>query len=384
MHYDFGQTISRLGTSSSKWEKYNGTEILPFWVADMDFAVAPEIQQALFDRLAHPIYGYTRASDTLVEAIVAHARTHYDWTIQADWLVWLPGVVSGLSAACRAYLSGGDQLLINPPIYHHFFQVHDASQNELLQVPLVKVDDRWTYDIDSIARAMTEKTRLLLLCSPHNPVGTVFTAAELRALVELAAAYDAIVVSDEIHCDLVLNEAVAHTPTALAAGDYSDRVVTLMSQSKTFNLAGMNCSFAIIPDARLREKFQAACDEVLPPLGTLALVSAEAAFSKGEPWRRSLINQLRTNLALIAERLDPISGLKLERCDATYLAWIDATGLRLNDPHEFFEQHGVGFSSGQQFGQPGYLRMNFACPEAMLIDGLDRIERAVKSPGSLA
>jgi len=379
MQYDFDRTIPRHDTASVKWDKYRNTDILPFWVADMDFAIAPEIHSALLERLQHPIFGYTHAPDELVEAFLAHLEAIYGWPVSEDWLVWIPGVVAALSASCRAFLQPGDQVMTHPPIYHHFLQVHDSAQNELLRVPLHKNADRWTYDLDAMASAMTPEVRMVMLCSPHNPTGTVFTSDELQAVVSLATQHGAVVVSDEIHCGLVLNEATQHVPTALACSDKSAQIITLMSQSKTFNLAGMNSSCAIIADPTLREKFRAACFEVVPHTGTLQYTSAQAAFEKGEPWRQALLSYLRENYQLLQDQLNGYEGIVVERCDATYLAWINISSLALDDPPRFFEQHGVGFSAGEQFGDADYVRMNFACPHSVLSEGIRRIQAAVKS-----
>ncbi len=384
--YDFDTLISRKDTASLKWDKYRNTDVLPFWVADMDFAIAPEIQIALSQRMQHPIYGYTSAPDGLVEALSAHLTSLYQWDIQPDWLVWVPGVVTALSACTRAYLVPGDQLMTNTPIYHHFFQVHNAAENELLRVPLQKKDDRWTYDLTAIEAALTDKTRMLMLCSPHNPTGTVFLEEELTAICALAAKHGTLVISDEIHCGLVLPGAPQHIPTALAVPEYSDSIVTLMSQSKTYNLAGLNCSFAIIPNEDLREKFRQACVEVVPFVSTFAFESALAAFRDGEPWRQSLLVYLKSNYTALATEIDAIPGLKVERCDATYLAWIDATELagskNIENTQLFFEQHGVGLSGGEQFGQQHFLRFNFACPRSTLEEGIRRMKKAVASLSS--
>lgn len=378
MQYNFDQSISRKDTASAKWDKYRNTDILPFWVADMDFAIAPEIQEALVQRMSHPIFGYTVASDELVDALKAHLLQIYGWSVHPDWLVWMPGVVPALSTCCRAFLQPGDQVMTHTPIYHHFFHVHDEKNNELLQVPLHKVDDRWTMDLDAMAAVMTPATRMIMLCSPHNPSGTVFTTEELNNLMTLAAEHNAIVVSDEIHAGLVLNRDTPHVPTAHASPQHADSVVTLMSQSKTFNLAGMNCSFAIISNPELRERFAAAKVSVVPGVGALSYASAQAAFTSGEPWRQALLDYLRGNYAYLKKEIDTIPGIQLQRCDATYLAWIDASELALNHVADYLEQHGVGLSSGEQFGQPGFVRLNFACPRSMLEDGVSRIRQALE------
>ena len=377
MNYDFDTVISRENTGSMKWEAYGGRDVLPFWVADMDFAIAPEITAALKARMEHPIFGYTVASDELFDALTQHLVTEFDWRIEREWVVWVPGVVSALSACCRAYLKPGDHTMIHPPIYHHFFTVHDQQTQTLIEVPLVKRDDRWTYDLAAIEQAITAETRMMMLCTPHNPTCTVFEVEELRAVCALAEQHDIIVVSDEIHNELILNQSVRHVPTVKAVPDYQHKIVTLMSQSKTYNLAGMNCAYAIIPDPVLRKQYSDACFEVMPGVTTLAYESARAAFESGGPWRAALLDYLRDNYTLVADTLNAVPGLSVERCDATYLAWIDATGLGLNDAAAFFEERGVGLSGGEQFGQSGFVRLNFACPRAMLQTGLDRMVEAV-------
>jgi len=375
--HDFDTVIPRDGTASLKWDRYAGRDVLPFWVADMDFQVAPVIQEALLERIQHPIYGYTLPPTGLAEAVISHLSAEYDWSVEADWIVWLPGVVPGLAAACRAFCSTGEEALVNPPIYHHFFDSHEAPRQRLIEVPLQQIGQRRTYDIEAMRAACTDQTRLLMLCSPHNPVGTVFTAEELAEIGELGIERDLIVVSDEIHCDLVLDETVHHVPTALACPALAPRLITLMSASKTFNIAGLNCSFAIIADKALRARFAAGCRNLVPPVPPLAYAATRAAYASGQGWRRQLITYLQGNLALLAERVADMPGLTLLPLQATYLAWIDATALGLDDPQAFFEEQGVGLSNGQQFGQSGYLRLNFACPRSMLDAGLSRMAKAL-------
>jgi len=377
MNYDFDAVYDRRNTGSIKWDKYQGQDVIPLWVADMDFAIAPEIQQALSDRLKHPVFGYTKASDVLYDNLLVHLHNSYSWEVQRDWIVWIPGVVPAMAAAIRAYVPDGTDIITNPPIYHHFFQVHNPEKHKLVKVPLIVKDGRWTYDLDAMSKAACSDTSAFLLCSPHNPTGTLFTSSELAQVCEIAASCQAVVVSDEIHCDLVLSEQNSHIPTAIAAGQYSKSVVTLMSASKTYNLAGLNCSYAIIENEQLREKFIKACEEVVPLVGSLAYAATEAALGQAEPWRRQLLDYLRDNFKYLQQSFSAIDGMELQPLEATYLAWIDASNLGLNDTCGFFEQHGVGFSSGEQFGQPHYLRLNFACPRATLEEAVNRIQKAV-------
>lgn len=375
--YDFDTVLSRQGTSSLKWERYAGRDILPFWVADMDFAVAPPIQRALQARLQHPLYGYTVAPDGLAAAVIRHLSDEFGWSVKPEWLVWISGVVPGLAASCRAFCGNGEEVLVNPPIYHHFFHSHESPRQRLIEVPLQTVGQRRTYDVDAMRAACTDATRLVMLCSPHNPTGTVFTADELHAVGALCEERDLILVSDEIHCDLVLDRDVRHIPTAVACPDLSSRLITLMSASKTFNIAGLNCSFAVIADETLRERFKLGCRSIVPPVPSLAFEATRAAYAEGGEWRRQLLEYLRENLRLVATQIADIPGLELRPLQATYLAWIDVSALGLHDARTWFEEHGVGLSAGEQFGQAGYVRLNFACPRAMLAEGLERIKKAV-------
>lgn len=375
--YDFDHVPSREGTNSMKWDKYGDRDVLPFWVADMDFAAAPPIVEALEERVRHPIYGYTIAPPELDDAVVAHLANEYGWSVDPEWFVYLPGVVCGLAAACRAYVGAGEAVMTNPPIYHHFFDAHQPEHHHLLEVPLIRRGGRWTWDIDAMREAMTPTTRLLTLCTPHNPVGTVFTRDEIRELMQLADAHDLTVVSDEIHADLVIDPDVRHVPTARACPELAERVVTLISASKTWNIAGANCSVAIIQDEARRDAFKAACVSTVPVITPFAYTATLAAYRDGGPWRAALLDYLHANYQLIEERIGRIDGLRLDPLQATYLAWIDATALDLNHAQQWFEERGVGLSSGEQFGQPGYVRLNFACPRARLAEGLDRMARAV-------
>lgn len=376
---DFDTVISRADTSSLKWDLYRDQDILPFWVADMDFAVAEPIQAALEARLAHGIYGYTLAPQGMSDAVIAHLKNEYDWQVDPSWIVWLPGVVTGLAVCCRAFCPDGHEIVVNPPIYHHFFDSHEVARQEVVRVPLKRENDRWTYDMDAIKAAFTDKTSLMMMCSPHNPTGTVFKPEELQALAQLCEAHDVIMVSDEIHCDLVIDRTAKHYPTAAAAPDMADRTVTLMSGSKTWNLAGLNCSFAIIPDEQRRKQFQLSAKSIVPMVPPLAYTATLAAYRDAQPWRQDLLDYLAGNLAYINETLGETPGLVVEPMQATYLAWIDATALGLDDTKGFFEQHGVGLSSGEQFGQPQYVRLNFACPRATLEEGVRRMQAAVAS-----
>jgi len=377
--FDFDQVLSRKDTASMKWDKYRNQDILPFWVADMDFEVAPVIQQALQERLKHPVFGYTVAPDGLFEAVQKHLVAEYKWSIDPDWVVWIPGVVAGLAASCRAFCSDGGEILVNPPIYHHFYDSHLDDRQTLTKVPLHKVGGRWTYDFVAMEQAINANTKVFLMCTPHNPTGTVFTQEELQQAAALCKKHGVIMISDEIHCDLVIDAESEHVPTAMAVPDYTDHMVTLMSGSKTWNIAGLNCSFAIISDEGLREKFRAACQSIVPMVPPLAYEATRVAYADGGPWRQELLCYLAGNYEYLKQEFASIKGMSLEPIQATYLAWVDATELGLDDTQGFLEKHGVGLSSGEQFGQDQFVRINFACPRATLKEGVDRIRKAVES-----
>ncbi len=376
---DFDTVTSRKNTASLKWDKYRDQDILPFWVADMDFKLAEPIQKAVEERVSHGVFGYTVAPDGLSDAIIAHLQNEYQWQVDPSWIVWLPGVVTGLAISCRAFCNDGDEIMVNPPIYHHFYDSHEVDRHQVVRVPLCRKEDRWTYDFAAMEAAFTDKTKLMMMCSPHNPTGTVFTSDELQSLAALCKKNNVIMISDEIHCDLVIDKSAKHHPTAAACPDMADNIVTLMSGSKTWNIAGLNCSFAIIKNAALRDQFRAASQSIVPIVPPLAYVATQAAYQEAGPWRAELLEYLAANYAYLQTELGAVPGLKVESIQATYLAWIDATELGLDDTQGFFEEHGVGLSSGEQFGQPNYIRLNFACPRETLVKGVERMKAAVST-----
>lgn len=382
MKYDFSTLIDRRQSDSFKWDRYRGTDILPFWVADMDFAVAPEIIGAVRQRLEHPVFGYATAPEGLAAAIRDSLLRDFDWEIDPSWLVWLPGVVPGLSASCRAFGDDGDEAIVFPPIYHHFLSVAQPARKKLVTVPLREQSDgSWHLDFDALEKSITSRSKLLLLCSPHNPVGKVFSHNELDQLGRIALAHDLIIVSDEIHCSLILDESKQHIPTARSCPAAAANIVTLMSPSKTFNLAGMNCSFAIIENPQMRKQFVQALHGVVPMVPATSFLAAEAAYRHGWDWHRQLLQTLRENHASLRKAVDAIPGIKMAPLEATYLAWLDVRELSLEAPQRYFEQAGVGLSDGLEFGKEGegFLRMNLACPKAILNKGIERMAMAVEA-----
>lgn len=376
---DFDTPVERRGTASSKWEKYRDRDILPLWVADMDFRAPAAVLTALHERVAHGVFGYTVAPPELAAAVCTWLAQDYGWTVAPDWLVWLPGLVTGLNVACRAVGEPGCGVLTATPVYPPFLSAPRYQDRQTVSVPLAYHHGRWDWDFARLEQAITPDTRLFLLCNPHNPVGRVFRRDELIQLAEIAERHDLIVCSDEIHCQLVLDTDKAHIPFATLDPAIAARTITLMAPSKTYNIAGLYCSFAIIPDARLRRRFEQAKAGIVPHINALAYTAALAAYQGGATWLTELLAYLRGNRDLLLQTLSTLPGLRVAPIEATYLAWIDATALELPDPAAYFEAHGLGFSDGRDFGNPGFVRCNFGCTRALLGEALTRLERSVRA-----
>lgn len=379
--FDFDRPIDRRSLPSEKWGRYAGRDVLPLWVADMDFAAPPAVIEALHRRIDHGVFGYTDAWPSLVEAVVDGLQRDHGWAIQPDWLVWLPGVVAGFNLACAIAGEPGDGVLTATPVYPPFLTAPANTGRVLQRVELVLRAGRWQWDWEALEAACTPSTRLLLLCSPHNPVGRVFDEAELRRLADFAARRDLLVCSDEIHCGLVLDPARPHRPLAALDEATARRTITLMAPSKTWNIPALYCAFAVIPDAALRRRYRHAMRGIVPHVNVLGMVAAEAAYRDGDGWRQALLAYLRGNRERVVAAVESLPGLAMTVPEATYLAWIDCRAMMaargVDNPTAFFEAAGVGLSDGAVFGAPGFLRLNFGCPRATLDEALARMARAL-------
>ncbi len=375
--YDFDNCPDRGNTDSVKTDRYAKSDILPMWVADMDYAVAPAITDAIRARIEHPVYGYTRVPTRLNDVVVERMQRLYDWTIKPEWLVWIPGVVAAVNIACRSAGDSQSQVLSPAVVYPHIPEAPRLNDRQLVDVPMALINDRWVMDLAWLVERRDSNDKMLLLCNPHNPGGSVYTREELTTLADHADAQDLIVVSDEVHCDLILEPGLQHIPIASLNPSIAQRSITLMAASKTFNLAGLGCSFAIIPNQGLRRRFRQASDGIVSHINLFGYQATLAAYEQGEDWHSRLLKYLRSNRDYLVETINKIRGLKLNRVDATYLAWIDVSELGLDDPHSFFEQAGIGMSPGRDFGDNGYMRLNFGCSKATLEEAVLRIRNAV-------
>lgn len=373
MRYDFDTVVDRCDTASDKWDRYAGRDVLPMWVADMDFRAPPAVLEALHARTDHGVFGYTNPPGELIEVTCAMLVDHYGWHVEPEWLVWLPGLVPGLHVACAAVGDDGDAVVTFTPIYPPFLHAPPRARRERIDVPLA--DATGAIDFDRLEAAITPRTRLVMLCSPQNPTGRVYGRDELERLAALCVRHDLVLCSDEVHCALILDPDRPHLPVAVLDGDIARRSITLLAPSKTYNIAGLGCSLAVIPDAALRRRFRAARAGFVPGVNTLGFSAALAAWRDCADWHAALIEYLRGNRERVQAAVEAHPALAMQRPAATYLAWIDARGLGTDDPAAAFEAAGLGLSDGREFGAPGFVRLNFGCPRATLDDGLARLAR---------
>ena len=379
-HFDLESIPDRKGTGSLKWEKYKNTDILPMWVADMDFPSPPEVKAALMKRVEHGIYGYTVPYTSVEDAVIDYMARSHRLKVEREWIVWMPGLVPALNTASRAFEKPGDAVMTNTPVYPPFLTAPEWQDKTLQSIPLVIEGDRYVFDFPAMEAAVTEKTKLFILCNPHNPVGRAWSRPELEELVDFCRRHELILISDEIHCDLLLYDDIQHH-TVLNVDDWCfDHALTLMAPSKTFNVPGLSCSFILIPNPALRLRFQRASRGMITEINCLGYVGCEAAYRHGGPWLKEVRKVIRGNYEhayrFIRENMPRIHMFPME---ATYLAWMDVRGLGLDRPELFFEEHGVGLSNGALFGAPGFLRLNIGCPRKMVDMALERMAKAYAS-----
>ncbi len=352
--------------------------ILPMYLADMDFASPPEIGEALARRVAEGAYGYGAVSSSLSQILVEQVAKKYQWRISSDELVFLPGLVSALAVVGRIARSLKSPILVPTPCYPPFTRSPGTMEAEVIRAPLLK--NEWRFDYDAFEHGVRRGARFLLLCNPHNPTGRVFSRAELEELAEWALSKRVTIVSDEIHCELVLDKTLVHTPIAALDTELRKNAITLLSPSKTYNLGGMSFAFAIIQDVHLREQFRAASADIVPKPNIFGFVAAEAAYRFGEPWRMRLLDQLRANRELISERLMPYGRLvQVNRPQATYLSWLDFSRCGWDNPSRVIREAGrLALGDGALFHAPECARLSFGAPTAVVEEALARIKAVLE------
>lgn len=377
MAFNFDQRIDRRHSDSLKWNKYSDRDVLPLWVADTDFRSPECIIEAIKNRADHGVFGYGGRPTGLMEAATARFEQRYQWKVEPEWIVVLPGVVSGLNLTVRALTQPDERSIAPSPIYPPFRGAAKLAEREQIHLPLTLQAGRWVVDLSQAPPLLNGKEKLLLLCNPQNPGGTVYRRDELEAQLAFARQHDLIVCSDEIHCDLLLEPGVQHIPFASLSEDAAQRSITLISPSKSFNIAGLGASLAIIPNAELRARFKQARYGIVPEVDILALVAAEAAWRGGDDWLDAQLAYLRISRDRLHAAVNALPGLTMARPEATYLGWIDCNGLDVASPALYFEKWGLGFSPGRDFGDDRFVRFNFGCTHATLEEALVRLRAAI-------
>jgi iduronate 2-sulfatase len=375
----FADCPDRHGSGSEKWDRYAGRDVLPVWVADMDFSAPPEVLAAIHHRVDHGVFGYTHEPPGFAEGLAAHLEQRHGWRVDPERIVGTPGVVTGLALTARLLADPDAEILTFTPVYAPFLSLPGLAERRCVRVPLVQHATAWTIDFEALEAAASPQSKLLWLCHPHNPTGTVFRRADLLKLADFAARHGITVVSDEIWSDLLLDEdhgGERHVPFASLDHPAARAAVTLVAASKTWNLAGLGCAAAILPTAEMRRRWRIAGGGLVPMVNPLGYAASIAAWTHGDPWRRRLIELLRHHRSLVQESVAATPGLSCVPAEATYLSWIDCRGTGCDDPQAACEAAGLGPSNGREFGAPGFIRINTGCPTPRLEEALRRLRRA--------
>lgn len=391
MEYDFESVLDRTGTDCLKWDHmafaFGRDDLLPMWVADMDFASPPEVVEALVNRARHGAYGYTMRPESFFEAIADWMLRRFNWSVNREWMVITPGVVPALHFAVQACCRPGDSVIVQPPVYYPFFAAAKANGCEVAHNPLTLRDGKYRMDLDGLSRILdtTPGARMLVLCSPHNPVGRVWEEDELKALEQVVLQRDLVVVSDEIHADLIL-PGHRQIPFSSLSPALAARTITCTAPSKTFNLAGLQVSTVMISDPGIRREFERAMSRAGLWLSNLfGIVAAETAYRNGEPWLTALLAHLHRNVLRLEKACGSELGpIRLIRPEGTYLAWLDCRDLGLTDEglRELVRVRArLGLDDGPVFGPggSGFQRINLACPSVLLEEGIQQLKRALEA-----
>ena len=383
--YNFDEIIDRTGTDCLKWDDNGSPDIHPMWVADMDFAVAPEIQAAMERRLRHPVYGYTFHGDGLLSAITSWVGRRYHWNIEKEWVEFSPGVVPALVMSILAYTNPGDRVLIMTPVYRPFYNSVRENGRVVVNYQLEKDENNYyTIDFDRLESQIDKRTKMIMMCNPHNPAGRVWTREELLKLADIAKRHDLIVVSDEIHADFIYS-GHQHISIASLSEDMANRTITAYAPSKTFNLAGLCQSYVVIPNPRLRDAYMAVYDGLDLGSNVFGMTALTAAYNEAEDWLDQLLVYLEANRDYAVNYIrENIPEIKVCSPEGTYLLWLDCAGLGLKneDLNQFFlKEAKLRMNMGYRFGEQAdtFMRLNIGCPRKLLEEGLARIEKAIKN-----
>ncbi|WP_238900015.1 PatB family C-S lyase [Clostridium sp. YIM B02500] len=366
---DFDEVINRKNTSCSKWDGQGG-DYIPLWVADMDFKSPKPIINAIIKRTDHGVFGYTHDESSLKEIIYNFYKKEYNYKIKKEWIVLIPSVMPGATMACR--IANGD-MMFNTPMYPHIRRLPGEVKCSAIEVPLKKFNGKYTFDFEAMQQKIDDNIKVFVLCNPHNPVGRVYSREELEELVKFCDENNLLLVSDEIHSELIFEG--KHIPVFTLNEKAKNISITLTSPAKTYNIPALPLGFAIIPNEEIQRKFK---KEIYGVFGHPAVLSVEAfksAYTECDQWKKELLQYLKENRDYVEERVCPIKGLKINHNEGTYLAWIDASEAGIEYPYKFFlDKAKIKFSDGADFGKKEFVRINFGCPRANLKEAFDRIE----------
>ena len=378
---NFDQIIDRRNTDSVKWNVYD-EDVLPMWLADMDFRAPESVIQALHDRIDHGIFGYGCPPEGLHEAIRQHLADYHGWSIQTDDVEFVSGIVTGFTHAIYSLTEPGDRVLIQTPLYPPILKAPDATGRICVDNPLILTKDgRYEIDFDDFACKASSGVKLFILCNPHNPVGRVFTREELAKMAEICLQNDVWICSDEIHGDLIYS-GYQHMPIASLSPEIADRTVTYFAPSKTYNIAGLSTSVYIAPNPHMKRQLQQTMPMLLGHPNILGLHAARAAYLDGRAWLGELLVYLESNRDVLVDFVThQLPGIQMWKPEGTFLGWLDCRQLEVESPHAFFlKEARVGMNNGVDFGEngSGFLRLNFGCPRTLLMEGLTRMQAALE------
>lgn len=388
MKYNFDEIVDRTGTASVKYDIrkliFGTEEVIPMWVADMDFRTPDFIIQAIADRIKHPVLGYSIRPDSYFEAITGWLLRHHDWHVNKEWICFSPGVVPALNTSVLAFTKPGDRIIVQPPVYFPFFGAVKGNGRLLCQNPLKLTQGRYEMDYANLERQCKKGAAMIIISNPHNPGGNAWRADELMQLADLCLKYGTLMVSDEIHGDLV-NTGFKHTVLASLSPAIAARTITMTAPSKTFNMAALSTSSVIISNSKLRKQYNQLVQNLHIDMGNVfGTVASTAAYNHGDEWLKQLLVYVNHNINLLDEYLQQhIPEVKMIRPEATYMAWLDFSALQMNDQQLnrfLIDKAGIGLNQGTQFGKGGssFMRMNLACPKATLLRSLNQLETALR------
>ena len=375
---NFDKVSNRRPFGSMKWNKFP-EDVTPLWVADMDFEAPECVRETLKKYVEHNIYGYSLPQKELIGTVIDMLQEKYNWEVKASSIVWLPGLVPALNITARGCVQNNREIFTHTPVYPPFLTAPVLSNRKLKTNDMVLRNGRYEIDFEKMDKDCSEATELYYLCNPQNPTGRAFDRDELEKIAEVCLKNDMFICSDDIHCELILDEK-EHIPIATLSKEVEDITVTLMAPSKTYNIPGLCFSFAVIPNYKLRKRFIRAMQGIVPYPGIMGIAGAVAAYQGGEEWRLELLDYLRSNRSTVDKFISQhMPEIKYIPGEATYLAWLDVRALNLENPFQYFLKHGVGLSNGKDFHGDGFLRLNFGCPKSTLIEGLEKMKVAYDS-----